>query len=83
MLHAFFGVSKVRFSTHLWGSLLGYILPVLAVSYFGQRLFDMMKAVPLAAWIGLFVGVGLVAFIAWRARSARAKRITRARSAVS
>jgi uncharacterized membrane protein YdjX (TVP38/TMEM64 family) len=29
LLHAFFGVSKVRFGTHFWGSLAGYVLPLL------------------------------------------------------
>jgi uncharacterized membrane protein YdjX (TVP38/TMEM64 family) len=41
LLHAFFGVSKVRFATHFWGSLLGYAAPLLAVSFFGQRLLDL------------------------------------------
>ena len=30
LLHAFFGVSKVRFWTHFWGSLAGYVLPLLS-----------------------------------------------------
>lgn len=33
LLHAFFGVSKVRFATHFWGSLFGYVIPLLAVSF--------------------------------------------------
>ena len=41
LLHAFFGVSKVRFSTHFWGSLAGYVIPLFLVSYFGQKLFDL------------------------------------------
>jgi uncharacterized membrane protein YdjX (TVP38/TMEM64 family) len=40
LLHAFFGVSKVRFWTHFWGSLAGYVVPLLVVSYFGQKFFD-------------------------------------------
>lgn len=39
-LHAFLGVSKVRFSTHFWGSLIGYVPPLLLVSYFGADMFD-------------------------------------------
>jgi uncharacterized membrane protein YdjX (TVP38/TMEM64 family) len=58
LLHAFFGVSKVRFSTHFWASLAGYALPLFLVSFFGQRLFDFVSAVPLRAWIAL--GVALV-----------------------
>ena len=35
VLHSFFGVSKVRFWTHFWGSLLGYVPPLFLVSYLG------------------------------------------------
>jgi uncharacterized membrane protein YdjX (TVP38/TMEM64 family) len=72
LLHAFFGVSKVRFWTHFWGSLLGYILPILLVSLFGERLFDAMRSAPAGVWIGLGVAVGAVALGAWwRRRSIR------------
>jgi uncharacterized membrane protein YdjX (TVP38/TMEM64 family) len=43
LLHAFFGVSKVRFWTHFWGSFLGYLLPLFLMSFFGQALFDALK----------------------------------------
>jgi uncharacterized membrane protein YdjX (TVP38/TMEM64 family) len=43
LLHAFFGVSKVRFWTHFWGSLAGYVPPLLVMSFFGQRIFDIAK----------------------------------------
>src|SRR5690348_7262220 len=33
LLHAFFGVSKVRFWTHFWGSFVGYLLPLFLMSY--------------------------------------------------
>jgi uncharacterized membrane protein YdjX (TVP38/TMEM64 family) len=39
-LHYFLGVSKVPFWTHFWGSLFGYIPPLLMVSYLGGELFD-------------------------------------------
>ncbi len=68
LLHAFFGVSKVRFWTHFWGSLLGYILPLLLVSYFGQRLFDALRRAPPSVWIGLGVGVLVIALGVWRFR---------------
>lgn len=45
LLHAFFGVSKVRFWTHFWGSFLGYLLPLFLMSFFGQALFDALKRV--------------------------------------
>ncbi|MDP3274793.1 MAG: VTT domain-containing protein [Deltaproteobacteria bacterium] len=40
LLHGFLGVSKVPFETHVLGSLLGYIPPILVVSYFASQVFD-------------------------------------------
>jgi len=65
LLHAFFGISKVRFWTHFWGSLAGYVLPLFFVSYFGPKLFEMLKAAPPAAWIGLGAGMATMALGAW------------------
>jgi uncharacterized membrane protein YdjX (TVP38/TMEM64 family) len=53
LLHFFFGVSKVPFATHFWGSLAGYVLPLLLVSYFGERLFNLLKDAPLHVWLAL------------------------------
>jgi uncharacterized membrane protein YdjX (TVP38/TMEM64 family) len=61
LLHAFFGVSKVRFWTHFWGSLAGYVLPLLLMSYFGQKVFDAAKNAPAEAWIGIGVGAVVLA----------------------
>jgi uncharacterized membrane protein YdjX (TVP38/TMEM64 family) len=68
LLHVFFGVSRVRFWTHFWGSALGYVLPLLLVSYFGPKLLDaMIRApaavahAPAAVWLGLAAGVAAVA----------------------
>lgn len=58
-LHAFFGVSRVSFWTHFWGSLAGYVLPLLATAYFGEKVFDLMREAPAPVWIAL----GLVAVI--------------------
>lgn len=68
LLHAFFGVSKVRFWTHFWGSLLGYLVPLFMVSFFGQRLFDMITSAPSEVWIGLGVVAALSfgGFYVWR-----------------
>lgn len=49
-LHSFLGVSRVGFWTHFWGSLLGYVPPLLAVSYFGARLFDASGRLQPGAW---------------------------------
>lgn len=76
VLHAFFGVSRVRFWTHFWGSLLGYILPLLAVSYFGEKVFDAMMRAPADLWIGLGI-VNLIALalvIVARRRQLRRRR---------
>lgn len=50
LLHAFFGVSKVRFSTHFVASFLGYLLPIFLVSFFGQKIFDLLKDVSPTTW---------------------------------
>jgi len=77
LLHAFFGVSKVRFWTHFWGSLLGYILPILLVSLFGERLFDAMRSAPAGVWIGFGVAVVAVALGVWWRRRGVTRSTTR------
>jgi uncharacterized membrane protein YdjX (TVP38/TMEM64 family) len=56
-LHAFFGVSKVGFWTHFWGSFAGYVLPLFLLSFFGQKIIDMVREVPASLWIVLAAGV--------------------------
>jgi uncharacterized membrane protein YdjX (TVP38/TMEM64 family) len=73
MLHAFFGVSKVRFWTHFLGSLAGYVLPLFLMSFFGQKLFDALTDAPAGAWIGLGVGVVVIALSVWVLRRRRAR----------
>jgi uncharacterized membrane protein YdjX (TVP38/TMEM64 family) len=79
LLHAFFGVSKVRFWTHFWASLAGYVLPLLLVSFFGQRLFDAARDMPTGAWIGLAGAVAILGLGVWalRRRTARAAQVAR------
>jgi uncharacterized membrane protein YdjX (TVP38/TMEM64 family) len=75
LLHAFFGVSKVRFRTHFWGSFLGYLLPLFLMSYFGQKLFDALKSAPPQVWVAVIATVVVVAsgvLIFRRARRAAA-----------
>ena len=65
LLHAFFGVSKVRFWTHFWASLAGYVLPLFLVSFFGPKLLDTMRRAPTGVWIAVGVGVVVVALATW------------------
>ena len=74
LLHAFFGVSKVRFWTHFWGSFVGYILPLFLVSFFGQRLFDAMKHAPPEVWAGVVASVIVIGLTVWLVKRKRAAR---------
>jgi uncharacterized membrane protein YdjX (TVP38/TMEM64 family) len=67
-LHAFFGVSRVRFWTHFWGSLLGYVPPLLLVSYFGTEMFDASGKMQPTAWpiLGALLVVSLLASVVVR-----------------
>src|SRR5689334_19771424 len=49
-LHFFLGVSKVRFSTHFWGSLVGYVPPLFLVSFLGSQMFDASGHLQARAW---------------------------------
>ncbi|NUP08110.1 MAG: TVP38/TMEM64 family protein [Polyangiaceae bacterium] len=67
VLHSFFGVSKVGFWTHFWGSLIGYVPPLLLVSYLGGEMFDASGRFQPGAWpmlAGLLVASLLVAALA-------------------
>jgi uncharacterized membrane protein YdjX (TVP38/TMEM64 family) len=80
VLHSFFGVSKVGFWTHLWGSLLGYVPPLLVVSFFGGRMFDASGRMQPDAWailVGLAVASLLVAALAraWERRRRQSRAL--------
>ncbi len=74
LLHAFFGVSKVKFATHFWASFCGYLAPLFLLSFFGQKLVDVMKNAPVSAWVGV-VAVVLVGLALYVRRCAQSKRI--------
>lgn len=76
LLHAFFGVSRVRFWTHFWGSLAGYALPLFLFSFFGQRLVDAAKSAPSGVWIGLGAGAAAMAASVWAVRRRAISRAT-------
>ncbi len=73
LLHAFFGVSKVPFRTHFSGSFLGYLLPLFLMSFFGQKLFELLKHAPREAWVltAVAIVVGAVGVFLFRRRAAR------------
>lgn len=68
-LHFFLGVSRVRFWTHVWGSLVGYVPPLLLVSVLGARMFDPSGKLQPGAWpiMGAMLAASLA--IAWAARA--------------
>jgi uncharacterized membrane protein YdjX (TVP38/TMEM64 family) len=66
MLHAFFGVSKVGFRTHFWGSIAGYVPPLLLVSYFGEQVWTALMKAPPATWFALAAATA-AAVIIWYA----------------
>jgi uncharacterized membrane protein YdjX (TVP38/TMEM64 family) len=73
-LHFFFGVSKVGFWTHFFGSLLGYLAPLALVAYFGDEVVIWLLAQPWYLWAALalvLVGAGLVAAQRHRRRNPR------------
>ncbi|MEO7095056.1 MAG: VTT domain-containing protein [Polyangiales bacterium] len=76
LLHAFFGVSKVRFWTHFWASLAGYVLPLFLVSFFGPKLLDTMRRAPLGAWLAMGAVVIIGAVVVWRFRARTAPPTT-------
>jgi uncharacterized membrane protein YdjX (TVP38/TMEM64 family) len=76
LLHAFFGVSKVRFSTHFWGSLAGYVIPLFLVSFFGQRLFDALQSLPGRGWLALAIAIAVIALAIWARRRGTARART-------
>ena len=57
LLHAFFGISKVKFRTHFWGSFAGYLAPVFLVSFFGEKLFTALRNAPPHVWVCIAVVV--------------------------
>ena len=61
LLHAFFGVSNVSFAAHFWGSLAGYAVPLLLVSYFGEAVFGIAKAAPVEVWIATAAATFVIA----------------------
>ncbi len=65
LLHAFFGVSRVPFWTHFWGSAAGYVIPLFLTSFFGRALFDWARHAPPSAWAAVGAVMLTVGLSAW------------------
>jgi uncharacterized membrane protein YdjX (TVP38/TMEM64 family) len=74
LLHAFFGISRVPFWTHFWGSAAGYALPLLATAYFGPKAFEMMREAPPSVWIGTGAAVVVAGLVYWAIRRRASRR---------
>jgi uncharacterized membrane protein YdjX (TVP38/TMEM64 family) len=72
MLHAFLGISRISFGAHFWGSAVGYVVPIVAISWFGEKLFEALRDSPSSVWAGLGV-TAIVVFVVFRFISARSR----------
>jgi len=75
-LHAFLGISRVPFWTHVWGSAAGYFLPLLVTSYFGPKALEALRNAPPSVWAFMVAGAILVIAVTWaiRRRTSGTKR---------
>lgn len=82
VLHSFLGVSKVRFWTHFWGSIVGYIPPLFLVSYLGGEMFDASGRMQPQAWpiLAALLVVSLLVAGFFRIYARRQSRKTRTAS---
>jgi uncharacterized membrane protein YdjX (TVP38/TMEM64 family) len=83
LLHAFFGVSRVRFWTHFWASFLGYLPPLFLMSYFGERLFRVLRGLSPSNWLAVVATIATAAAATWwwRRRGALTPEAQAARAA--
>ena len=65
LLHASLGISKVRFWSHFWGSLVGYLVPLFLMAYFGEKVLAWMKDAPIEVWIAIPVVLVIVGAAWW------------------
>jgi uncharacterized membrane protein YdjX (TVP38/TMEM64 family) len=75
LLHAFLGVSRVPFWTHFWGSLAGYAVPLVLLSFFGQKLFLALRSAPASVWLAVGAGVAFALLTTWVARRHRQRAL--------
>lgn len=65
LLHASLGISKVRFWQHFWGSLVGYLVPLFLMAYFGEKVLTWLKEAPVEVWIAIPMVLGCAGFVWW------------------
>jgi uncharacterized membrane protein YdjX (TVP38/TMEM64 family) len=68
VLHTFFGVSRVSFAAHFWGSLVGYAIPLFLTAYFGEAVFAFLSDAPPSVWLTMAAATAAVFWIMWRLR---------------
>jgi uncharacterized membrane protein YdjX (TVP38/TMEM64 family) len=61
MLHALFGVSRVRFSTHLLASVLAYVVPIAVITFLGDAAFSAVRHLPAREQLELALAIGALA----------------------
>lgn len=79
-LHAFFGISRVPFWTHFWGSAIGYAVPLLLMAYFGERLFELLGEVSGPTWVAIAIAAVVVVVIGGATMLRRRRRLASERS---
>ena len=79
-LHSFFGVSRVPFWTHFWGSVVGYLLPLFVVSYLGAEIIDASGSIKPQVFpiLGAFLACALLVAALVRYAALRKRRAERA-----
>ena len=76
VLHSFLGISKVPFGTHFFASLLGYIPPLLLISYLGSELFVITRQLRSNTWpiLGGLLAAALLLVLGLRHYQRRKRR---------
>jgi uncharacterized membrane protein YdjX (TVP38/TMEM64 family) len=69
--HWALGVSNVRFPTYVWGSLLGYLVPMALLTWAGGGAMDWLVEQPAEMWRLVAVGIGGIVLLNWWNRRRR------------
>lgn len=83
MLHLAFGISRVRFSSHLGASMIAYVAPIVATCYFGEAFFTAIREQPAERWATAGVVLFALVVVGFVVRRYRARRSAAAVTASS